>query len=69
MRIVSVVFVGKQNEQLFFYCDEDQANRSHLQLVSHSCLDIVEEKKNRYKSTDLNSNLFHHSLTFFLEMS
>lgn len=47
MTIFSVAFVGKSNEPLYFYSKEETSEYLHLQMIVHSCLDVIEEKKKR----------------------
>eukprot|EP01038_Epipyxis_sp_PR26KG_P009684 gene9684-13037_t len=47
MTIFCVAFVGKYNEPLYFYSKEETAEYLHLQMIVHSCLDVVEERKKR----------------------
>lgn len=47
-KIVGVAFIGKQNEPLYFYSESDDSSESiNLQMIIHSSLDIVEEKRRR----------------------
>lgn len=49
MSILSVALIGKQNEPLYFYCkDVETSENLHLQMIAHSALDVIEEKKKRY---------------------
>jgi len=56
MSIFCVAYVGKFNEPLYFYSKEDTSETLHLQMIVHSCLDVVEERKKRW----------HDSAKFFL---
>lgn len=56
MSIFCVAYVGKFNEPLYFYSKEDTSETLHLQMIVHSCLDVVEERKKRW----------HDSANFFL---
>lgn len=47
MSIFCVAYVGKFNEPLYFYSKEDTSETLHLQMIVHSCLDVVEERKKR----------------------
>jgi hypothetical protein len=47
MTIFCVAFVGKLNEPLYFHSKEDTAEYLHLQMIVHSCLDVIEERKKR----------------------
>ena len=42
--IVAVAFVGKSNEPLYFYSEEDAAEALNLQMIVYGSLDVVEEK-------------------------
>jgi hypothetical protein len=48
MSIVCIALIGKQNEPLYFYCKEDSSEFIHLQMIAHSALDVIEEKKKKY---------------------
>ena len=48
MTIYCVAFIGKFNEPLYFYCNEDTSEYLHLQMMTHSCLDVIEERKKKY---------------------
>ena len=51
MTIISICIIGKQNSPLYFNCfkgDMGVSEYLHLQLISHSSLDIVEERKRKY---------------------
>lgn len=45
--IVAVAFVGKKDEPLFFYTDEDYSEAMRLQMIIYGSLDIVEEKRRK----------------------
>jgi hypothetical protein len=48
MSILSVALIGKQNEPLYFYCkDIETSENLHLQMIAHSALDVVEEKRKK----------------------
>ena len=47
MSIVSLALIGKQNEPLYFYCKEDATEYINLQMIAHSALDVIEERKRR----------------------
>lgn len=47
MSVHCVAYVGKFNEPLYFYSKEDTSENLHLQMIVHSCLDVVEERKKR----------------------
>lgn len=47
MSIVCIAYIGKYNEPLYFYCKEDAMDLIHLQMIAHSALDIIEEKKRK----------------------
>jgi hypothetical protein len=49
MSIVCLALIGKQNEPLYFYCKEDSSEFVHLQMIAHSALDVVEERKKKYE--------------------
>lgn len=49
MSVFCVAYVGKFNEPLYFYSKEDTSENLHLQMIVHSCLDIVEERKKRWE--------------------
>ena len=46
-RIVAVSFVGKQNEPIYFFSEDDTSESLNLQMIIHSSLDIIEEKRKR----------------------
>ena len=46
--IVAVAFVGKLNEPLYFYSEEDTAEALNLQMIIYGALDVVEEKIKKY---------------------
>lgn len=46
--IVAVAFVGKLNEPLYFYSEEDTAEALNLQMIVYGALDVVEEKIKKY---------------------
>jgi hypothetical protein len=48
MTVFCVAFVGKFNEPLYFYSKEETAEFLNLQMIVHSCLDMVEERKKRW---------------------
>ena len=48
-RVIAVAFIGKQNEPLYFYCEEDYAELIHVQMIAHSSLDIIEEKRKKWE--------------------
>jgi hypothetical protein len=43
--IVALAFIGKYNEPLFFYSEEDTNEYLNLQMIICSSLDVVEEKR------------------------
>lgn len=47
-KIVSVAIVGRYNDLLFFYSDEDNTESINLQMITNSALDVIDEKKHRY---------------------
>jgi spore maturation protein CgeB len=47
MAVHCVAYMGKFNEPLYFYSKEDISESVHLQMIAHSCLDVVEERKKR----------------------
>jgi hypothetical protein len=47
MSIYCVAYIGKFNEPLYFFSKEDTSEYLHLQMIVHSCLDVVEERKKR----------------------
>ncbi len=47
MSILLVALVGKLNEPLYIYCKEEASENLHLQLIAHSALDVIEEKKKK----------------------
>lgn len=47
-KIIAVAFIGKQNELLYFYTEEDTSESLHLQMMAHSSLDVIDEKKSKY---------------------
>ena len=52
MPILSCMVIGKYNEPLFCHTEVDNAEDSlYLQMVSHSSLDIIEEKRKKYSSS------------------
>lgn len=46
--IVALAYIGKFNEPLFFYCEEDNNEYLNLQMIISSSLDVVEEKRKKY---------------------
>ena len=46
--VVAVAFVGKVNEPLFFYSEEDIAEALNLQMISYGSLDVIEERRKKY---------------------
>lgn len=48
MTIYCVAFIGKSNEPLYFYCNEDTSEYLHLQMMTHSSLDVIEQRKKKY---------------------
>lgn len=55
MSILSVALIGKQNEPLYFYCkDVETSENLHLQMIAHSALDVIEEKKKRFALSAVN---------------
>ena len=44
-RVVSIAFIGKHNDLMFFYTEEDANESLHLQMLTHSALDVIEERK------------------------
>jgi len=54
-RILAVAIIGKQNEPLFFTSIGDTSifgyEYLHLQMIAHSSLDIVEEKRKKATSS------------------
>jgi hypothetical protein len=50
MSILSIALVGKFNEPLYFFCkDVNPTENLHLQLVTNSALDLIEEKTKKYE--------------------
>jgi hypothetical protein len=49
MSIVCIALIGKQNEPLYFYCKEDGSEYFNMQMISHSSIDVLEERKKRSK--------------------
>lgn len=47
MAVYCVAYIGKFNEPLYFYSKEEASETLHFQMILHSCLDIVEERKKR----------------------
>lgn len=47
MSLLCVALVGKANEPLYFFCKEEASESLHLQMIAHSALDIMEEKKRK----------------------
>lgn len=45
--IIAVAFVGKKNEPLYFYTEEDAAEALNLQMIIYGSLDAVEEKRKK----------------------
>ena len=43
-QILFVAFVGKSNEPLYFHSKVDPSEYLYMQMISHSCLDVVEER-------------------------
>ena len=52
MSVYCVAYVGKFNEPLYFYSKEETSENLHLQMIVHSCLDVVEERKKRWGLID-----------------
>ncbi len=48
MALLCVALVGKWNEPLYFFCKEEASEYLHLQMIAHSALDVIEERKKRY---------------------
>ena len=46
--IVAVAFIGKLNEPLYFYSEEDADEALNLQMIVYGALDVVEEKIKKY---------------------
>jgi hypothetical protein len=46
-KIIAVSILGKMNEPLFFYSEEDYEESLHLQMVLHSSLDSIDEKRRK----------------------
>ena len=61
-RVVSIAFIGKNNDLTFFYTEEDSNESLHLQMLTHSALDVIEERKSRWGFTHL-GNTFSNYLT------
>ena len=47
MALLCVALVGKWNEPLYFFCKEEASEYLHLQMIAHSALDVIEERKKR----------------------
>lgn len=45
--IVAVAFVGKSNEPLYFFTEEDTAEALNLQMIIYGSLDVVDEKRQK----------------------
>lgn len=57
--IVAVAFVGKLNEPLYFYSEEDTAEALNLQMIVYGALDVVEEKIKKYDFHYKAPNMLH----------
>jgi len=45
---IAIAFVSKHNQPLFFFAPEEDMNDSlHLQMIVHSALDVVDEKRKK----------------------
>lgn len=51
MTIFCVALVGKNNEPLYYFSKEDTAESLHLQMIVHSCLDVIEERRKKATQT------------------
>lgn len=47
MSIVALALIGKANEPLYFFSKEDNSLNIHLQMIAHSGLDVIEERKKK----------------------
>mmetsp|Transcript_4645 Transcript_4645/g.7584 ORF Transcript_4645/g.7584 Transcript_4645/m.7584 type:complete len:155 (-) Transcript_4645:135-599(-) len=47
MTVYCVAFIGKFNEPLYFYSKEETSEYLRLQMIVHSCLDVIEERKKK----------------------
>jgi len=45
--VFSVAFIGKNNEPLYFYSEEDEVETLNLQMIVHSSLDVIDERRKR----------------------
>lgn len=45
--IIAVAFIGKKNEPLYFFTEEDTAEALNLQMIIYGSLDVVEEKRKK----------------------
>ena len=45
--IVAVAFVGKENEPLYFFTEEDTAEALNLQMITYGSLDVIEERRKK----------------------
>ena len=59
--IVAVAFVGKLNEPLYFYSEEDTAEALNLQMIVYGALDVVEEKIKKYVFQYRAPNMLHEA--------
>ena len=59
MTISCVAFIGKMNDPLYFYSQEDTAESLHLQMIVQSSLDVMEERR---KKASLSSAPFEMSM-------
>ena len=66
MNIFFVAFIGKNNEPLYFHSKVDPSEYLHMQMITYSCLDIVEERAKKYDMSSHptfphNNNMIHVS--------
>jgi hypothetical protein len=45
--VVAVAFIGKLNEPIHFFSEEDTAEGLNLQMIIYGSLDVVEEKRKK----------------------
>lgn len=44
---MAVAFVGKENEPLYFFTEEDTAEALNLQMITYGSLDVIEERRKK----------------------
>ena len=46
--IQAVAFVGKSDDPLYFFTEEDTVEALNLQMIIYGSLDIVDERRKKY---------------------